>query len=380
MPVAAIFAGPAVLDRDPGAGRTMTGMAATSQALLDALDRLRGSGPEFDGFLANHGPMAAEALVRIGGADAVPGWVEGYRTRLHEAPGVVRGIDADDWREALGDPRQIGDWTALLRREARERPWTGLLARWWPRLLPGMAASATHGVIRTAHAVRSLREAGDAPDPLLVDELAQGLAYWAARYQPVPGAPGLSGPDDAVTALARTPRLDPEVPPGGPGIVGRLMVLDRLEGFAPALEGWGAPPGPDEALDELIGAAARVVAARDDSGIAFCHAVTGPAAVRLVLPVLPEHLLRPSVAVSWQVVGAIVAAYGAPRLPTEADPVDEPAPALAHLAAAAVEHGDEHVIKLTEAAGREHARTGDPTLLVAAERYRRRLEPTATNP
>ncbi len=40
--------------------------------LLDALDRLRGTGPEFDGFLANHGPMAAEALVRIGASDAVP--------------------------------------------------------------------------------------------------------------------------------------------------------------------------------------------------------------------------------------------------------------------------------------------------------------------
>jgi hypothetical protein len=27
--------------------------------LLDALDRLRGTGPEFNGFLADHGPMAA---------------------------------------------------------------------------------------------------------------------------------------------------------------------------------------------------------------------------------------------------------------------------------------------------------------------------------
>jgi hypothetical protein len=54
------------------------------------------------------------------------------------------------------------------------------------RLLPGLAASATHGVIRTAHAVRSLRAAGPDPDPLLIDELAQGPAFWAARYQTVP--------------------------------------------------------------------------------------------------------------------------------------------------------------------------------------------------
>ena len=47
----------------------------------------------------------------------------------------------------------------------------------------------------------------------------------------------------------------------------------------------------------------------------------------------------------------------------------------AELTARAVEHGDEHVIKLTEAALREHARTGDPTLLVAADRFRDRVDP-----
>lgn len=54
--------------------------------------------------------------------------------------------------------------------------WRDLLLQWWPRVLPGLAASATHGVIRTAHAVRSLRDAGTEPDALLADELAQALA------------------------------------------------------------------------------------------------------------------------------------------------------------------------------------------------------------
>jgi hypothetical protein len=38
-----------------------------------------------------------------------------------------------------------------------------------------------------------------------------------------------------------------------------------------------------------------------------------------------------------------------------------------------VEHGDEHVIKLAEAAMREYARTADSTLLVAADRFRERV-------
>jgi hypothetical protein len=275
----------------------------------------------------------------------------------------------------------FGDWTAFLRREARDTEWRTLLLRWWPRLLPGLAASATHGIIiRTAHAVRALRAAGASPDPLLVDELAQGLAFWAARYQTVPGDPPLTGPLDAVAATAALPRLDPDEQSDGPGIGGRLRILGRLDGFPAALDAWGPRlPSPDGALDELITAAARVLAARDDAPIAFCHAVTAPAAVRLVLPELPGLLQRASVAASWQVVGAIVAAFAVPPGPAEflggeSATVDtDPEPLLERLDPLAVEHGDEHVIKLTEAVGREYHRTGDTTLLVAADRFRGRI-------
>ncbi|MHA6626654.1 questin oxidase family protein [Pseudonocardia sichuanensis] len=346
----------------------------TDDVLLDALDRLHDTGPEFDGFLANHAPMAAEALIRIGGADAVAGWVDGYLPRLGPAPAVVRGISEADWREHLGDVRLAGDWVAHLRQQAHDLPWRDLLLRWWPRLLPGMAASATHGVIRTAHAVRSLSAAGDGADALLVDELVQGLALWAARYQPLPGAPRLRGGLDAVTAISRLPRLDPVVPSERPGIGGRLQSLHRLPRLGGGLDAWKAGSDPDVALDELIGAAARVLAARSDMPIAFCHAVTAPAAVRLVLPLLPADLQRASVAASWQVVGGIVAAFAAPRMAAEATPAAaDGVPSVARLAARAVEHGDEHVIKLTEAALREFDRSEDPTLLVAAARFRERL-------
>jgi hypothetical protein len=346
----------------------------TDEVLLAALERLRGTGPEFDGFLANHGPMAAEALTRIGGDDVVEGWVDRYRVRLQDAPEIIRGIDAADWRNHLGDEHLIGDWTALLRREAQETGWRDLLLRWWPRLLPGLAASATHGVIRTAHAVRSLQAAGNHQDPLLIDELAQGLGYWAARYQPLPGSPGLAGRLDAVAATRALPRLDPAVPSDGPGVGGRLRSLVLLDGFGGGLDGWGAPLGPDAALDGLIAAGARVLAARDDAPIAFCHAVTAPAAVRLVLPELPPDLQVRSVAAAWQAVGGIVAAFAAPRIDEEAKAVDvDPDALLGELGPRAVEHGDEHVIKLAEAAMREYARTADSTLLVAADRFRERV-------
>jgi hypothetical protein len=227
-------------------------------------------------------------------------------------------------------------------------------------------------VIRTAHAVRSLRTAGDTPDPLLVDELAQGLAFWAARYAPLPGDPRLTGPQPAGAAIAGLPRLDPAVEGDGPGLIGRMTAVRVLSEFRPALDAWGPPEGPDAALDELIGAAARVLAARPDAPIAFCHAVTAPAAVRLVLPELPLEVRVASVAASWQSVGAIIAGFGAPPHALE-DAAATGAPPADELIGRAVEHGDEHVIKLTEAALREHARTGDETLLVAADRFRDRV-------
>ncbi len=264
----------------------------------------------------------------------------------------------------------------MFRRELAEAPWRTVLATWWPRLLPGLVASATHGVIRTAHGVRQLAAAGDRPEPALVDELAHGLGYWAARYQPLPGDPKLTGRSTALQAMTDLPRLPLDIPSAGPGIVGRLVSLVRLPELPAALDAWGVDGPADAAMDDLIAGAARVLAARDDAPVAFCHTVTAPAAVRMVLPSLPVELHRPTVAATWQSVGSLVSGFASPRLAAEALPVEvDPVPLLERLAGRAVEHGDEHVIKLTEAVLREYPRTHDTTLLVAADRYRGRIDP-----
>ena len=136
----------------------VSGAAGT---LDEAYQRLHATGPEFDGWLSNHGPMAAEAMVRHGHGDQVHRWLDGYMTRLEEFPRGTGPIGAD-WRDALGDPRRIADWTGYFRREVTEQPWRQVLETWWPRLLPGVAAAATHGVIRVGHSVRALRDDGAA--------------------------------------------------------------------------------------------------------------------------------------------------------------------------------------------------------------------------
>jgi len=54
--------------------------------LDEAYQRLHVTGPEFDGWLSNHGPMAAEVMVRRGYAGNVQRWLDAYMRRLEEFP------------------------------------------------------------------------------------------------------------------------------------------------------------------------------------------------------------------------------------------------------------------------------------------------------
>ena len=62
-------------------------MASDTAGILDeAYQRLHRTGPEFDGWLSNHGPMAAEAMARHGHAENVRPWLDGYVRRLEDFP------------------------------------------------------------------------------------------------------------------------------------------------------------------------------------------------------------------------------------------------------------------------------------------------------
>ena len=184
--------------------------ASDNGVLDEGLGRLARTGPEFAGGLSNHGPMAAEALVRLGRADAVEHWLDGYLRRLDAAPRPADRISDETWREALGQHGRVADWEAYFRAQLAGPPWRDVLARWWPRLVPGIAAAATHGVIRTSHAARSLAaaEAAATDTGPRRDELARGLAYWAASYLELPGPARTGGQLDLLDALnaSRWPR------------------------------------------------------------------------------------------------------------------------------------------------------------------------------
>ena len=79
-----------------------------TEALDDALTVFAATAPRFGSVgLANHGPMAAEALAHLGRHDAIAGWVARYRTRLDDAPPAARPLTEEDWPAALGAGRPL---------------------------------------------------------------------------------------------------------------------------------------------------------------------------------------------------------------------------------------------------------------------------------
>lgn len=325
-------------------------------AINEALDRLDhagfffGRGNQLRGF-AIHAPMGAEALATLGHGDQVAGWVDWYAALrgLGAPPDPVSPIDPADtasWRGALGETRRLADWAGLFRREIDRLGWHETLVAWWPRLTPGMLAGLTHGLIRTAHAVRSVATV-ETPSPAQLRELANGLAFWAAMYQP------------PSSAMAR-----------GAKVVGTVRTLGMQPGsrlFATADAKLAV--SVDAALAELgaIGAGRYLLVRPGGNPVPAIHTVTAPAALRMVLPHLPAEFARPSYAAVRDVSGTLLNVFTGRGRPATAT-VDSHDPAVRErIVAQAVELRDEHAIKIAEAAAREYAVNPDPRYFAAAQ-------------
>lgn len=341
-------------------------MGNDSGVLDEALDRLHATGPEFEGWLTNHAPMAVEALARHGREDAVHTWLDRYRGRLDEAPRPYERVTAAGWREALGDHRRLADWTDFFLRETAEQPWREVLGLWWPRLLPGISGAATHPVIRVGHAVRTLLHDGETAPRR--EELAHALGYWAARHAVLPeDLRPVQAPDGAPAALEAVRPVRQEG-----GVRDRLARLGELPAW-PGGAGRGATrPGPEaarERLVELVRAATHRYGTRaHGSPVMLVHAATAPNAVLRTLPALAPQLWEPSLRAAWAAAAAVTAAY-TPDVPLRAREVGGLGPE--EVFARAAEHGDEHAVKFADTA----LDVGDAPALAAALRAVEMIDP-----
>jgi len=341
------------------APRPLPAVEPETEALDLLLDAHADVLPERPGAGANHYPMAAETLCALGHAAAIPAeWSRGAAGYAGPAP-LQAGRPGPN---ALGDPRRFGDWRALFRQELARDSWRAVLAEWAPELAPGLAGGAFHGLIRTGHAVRALRERDT---PARRTELANGLAYWAARHAVLPVDAQLATlpeePERALVGLpypARDARAD----------VDFFAVDARLTGapLAPPLE-LGADPTRE--LDALVHASATAfleMLVQERHRIWLLHAVTGPAAAHLIVPELARDGARLLAAHARQATLALQNAFGAPFDPrAHARPAPPPWP---ELVTRAVASRSVHTLKLLEAL-RRHDPGSDPLLRSVAVQW-----------
>ena len=335
----------------------------------EALERLRGTGTEVaGGGDPNHGPMAAEALVALGRDDVLGNWVDRYRQRLDLMPPAASPVTVDTWREALGDIGRIADWSAFFRAQLAEAPWRAVFADWIGRLLPGAISAGLHGLIRTAHVIRALE---DVETPLRVEELGVALAYWAAYYRQLPGVPRFAGELDFEHALGQIPRIVRGQERRGMPRELVLRVIDSQTEFTAAVDRATEPESVEDALSALTESGARLyLSDADRHPLVLLHTVTGPAALRLLLPHFPTALHKTALAYVWQAVAATTAMYADE---SDADR-DEPAsPPQAEIVERSIETDDPHAIKFVEACIREFRRNPRPVYLAAAHDWATRL-------
>ena len=341
----------------------------------EALDLLGNAGPEYGPGFSNHAPMAAEALLALGRGDAVIDWVKAYRKRLPGSPEPGLPVFSGYWFEALGAIGRYADWVACFEEELRGEHWCTVLNMWVPRLLPGMVGAAWHGAIRTGHAVRSLNRE---ESPGKLRELARALAYWAARYQSLPGFPV---PEvDVRNPLAAIDEV-PSLPDGERLMKGLIFEkVRRLNGFQPFERVINLTEPPDDITPftvDLLEAFVRVYLANGEtrgSVITFIHGVTGPGAVYLMASCLLPDICRVALRYAWQASAALYAAIGRGVDRAPHDAYDESAE---DLVTRAVHTGDEHAIKFTEVCLRAHRIDPRPIFLVAARHAVDRLGRTA---
>jgi len=332
----------------------------------EALARFHLGGLEYSGGLANHGPMGAEALERLGHQALIPAFLGLYAPRLSPIE-AGRALSPDEISSARGDISRGADWVATFEARLADGDWRTVVARTVPGLLPGVFAGAGHGLLRTAHAIRAL-EAEDSE--LRRRELARGLAYWSARYQTLPGRPGQgSAPVGEVETFFEVwPCVgDPDARSGFFFEVVRR--LDSFPAFAEAIERF-ARPEPNE-LSAFLSALCRLGAsaylAHPELRIAYVHALTIPSALRLVVPHLAEDDACLAGACVFQAMAALHSIFGeeqdVPEPDAEVARISNDWAEIRYHAACSLQ---EHSIKMVEACWREDQIAADAIFRRAA--------------
>jgi hypothetical protein len=328
---------------------------AVLHALLD--DGLALS-PEYGGGMANHLPMALEALDWLGASEAqMRAFFASYSRRLQRDPTPVEldPAPSTDWRALRGHIDAFGALRAFFAASLAARGRDAVLRDTLPALVDGTAGAFFHGPIRVAHAVESAHDG----------ELAAALAYWTARWIPLPEPARADHRFTDTTAWldaldARARETDPAWRPAAPLLSERMQQAVRTTAWLELADGLDAGAGD---IDALLHDLAKATAARyaATANFAVLHLATASRAAWVLAPWLPSNVA------AW---APLLHAVAAASLASRAVPLNREVaatslawPDVRRLACAS---DDDHVIKLVHAMAMQHERSPDAVWLAAA--------------
>jgi hypothetical protein len=306
------------------------------------LDRASCHDAEYQGGLSDHLPMTLVALHRLG-ADEVrlEAYAARYARKLKPAPPPQAWPAGDAWPGRLGQREAWPAYRDLFAQWLGHEGLGDLLAQVLPVLMPGCSAAAFHGLIRTAYAVQAVHP----------QSLADGLAYWACRYQAL-GALGPAGGEIDPVALLRSLRA---------GSSKARLIADRMRDAAGGAQ-FDAIVGRlqvDGHTPEALARAAAFAYAGSGNFTAL-HLVTSGHALRTLTPFIeePDEAWR----WYWQAFAAGVVAAGLKSLP----PV--PMRTWGEIVGVALASDDDHLIKLVDSCLEEERAYGGDAWQQAASR------------
>ncbi|HEY7977178.1 MAG TPA: hypothetical protein VID67_03215 [Rhizomicrobium sp.] len=332
---------------------------------LDAgLRYLHGYGPELSNGFTNHAPMVTEALSAMGRADAVMPWLEkNWPLRGFLMPRAKPMREITDWKAALGND-DAAAWSLFFAHEMWDARWQDVVARWTARLAPGVGAGAAHGVIRAGHAVRGLQEQ---QTPERLRELGEAFGYWASCYATLPVADHTGGAMPARDAIALVPFSLGKARSERGSFSAGLRSLYDFPDFAPVIGMLDVSGDPAKIISALTETFTRVYLANAHDSytvIAFIHGVTAVASLRALAPYLNADETQAALRHAWQTGAALYSVYATAK-PDWSD-VAAPHETVDELIGLAMNTGDDHAIKFTEATLREYALTSNPVYPAAA--------------
>ena len=330
---------------------TENGMPATHMTISShcraLLKDCSGYAPEYEDGLADHLPMTLIALDYLGAtASQMSDFKSFYEERLDLLPERRFGSHPSTIKNCIGRPEHFEICREFLEDETSREGQSTVLKRWLPVLVPGVCASAFHAPIRLAYGIEAK----------VTSEVTSGLAFWVTTSQPL-GELGEQVDESLIDIAVRCARdtRDFKFRPGR--IVDRMVELSRL-----GSENLRLSQPRSISLEDIVRFSLQAYS--QDAHFTLLHTVTACHAFRLCLPYLndAEMALR----YLWQ---AVLLAFLTTKV--RLNPGVNGA-RCSHtwpqLFERAVPSPDEHVIKLTYSAWREHEFRGSPGYVCVAGR------------